>query len=78
MLIANNAGKFAAQEAYEKNYYEISEMLVDVEVSLKKDEIVQSNVGQNDVDDQIDLDVDIETIECQENKEDLEKLNLNK
>lgn len=78
VLITNKSGKIAAQEAYEKNFYEVSEILIDVEVALKKDEIIQTPVDKNDLDDQIDLDVDIDKIESEEAKDEMNKLNINK
>ena len=77
VFIKNNAGKVAAQEAYEKNFYEISEILVDREILLRKDDIIQTNVDKNDPEDQIDLDnVDVDNLDkVQEN---FDKLNVKK
>jgi hypothetical protein len=64
VLLKNALGKTAAQEAYEKCYYEISEFLVDKEISLDKNKIVQSDVDKNNPEEQIDLDnVDIQKLD---------------
>ena len=60
VLIKNNNGKFAAQEAFEKNFYDISEFLVEKEVALNKGDIVEGTVDKNNPDDYIDMNVDIE------------------
>lgn len=54
VLIKNENDKTAAQEAYEKCFYEISEILVEKEISVDKNKIMQSD--KIDAEDHIDLD----------------------
>jgi hypothetical protein len=64
VLIKNVLGKTAAQEAYEKCFFEISEILADKEISLDKDNIIQSGVDKNNQEDHIDLDnLDIQKLD---------------
>jgi hypothetical protein len=78
VFIKNNSDKVPSQEAYEKQFYDISEHLVEKELSLKKGEFEETSVNKNDPDDFIDLDVKIEGPEADEVKENMDKMNLNK
>jgi hypothetical protein len=69
-LIKNNQGKVASEEAYERQYFEITEFIVDKEYELNK--------GKNQMGENIEMESEIaEEIE-NEIKEDLDNIKLNK
>jgi hypothetical protein len=78
VFIKNKADKVPSQEAFEKNFYDISELLVEKEMTLRKGEFEETSINKNDPDDYIELDVQIEGPEGDEVKEKVDKLNLNK
>lgn len=78
VFIRNKSEKVPSQEAYEKQFYDISEHLVEKELSLKKGEFEETSVNKNDVDDFIDLDVKIDGPEADEIKENMDKMSINK
>ncbi len=69
-MIKNNQGKVASEEAYERQYFEITEFIVDKEYELNK--------GKNQMGENIEMESEIaEEIE-NEIKEDLDNIKLNK
>ncbi len=52
-MIKNNAGKFPAEEAYDYGYHEISEILIDKEIALKKTNIVEEKYTDKENDDEL-------------------------
>lgn len=63
-LIKNKNGKVAAEEAYDKNFYDISEFLVEKEdLMMNKGSIIEENTNE-DMNDNL-------------TEEDISKMNLN-
>jgi hypothetical protein len=48
--IKNKQGKIAAEDAYERGYYEISEIIVEKEIALNKNKIKVEEVNKDEDD----------------------------
>lgn len=72
ITIKNNNNKVAGEEAYDKQYFDIAEFLVDKEIELNKG---KGKLEENaDIENEIELADEIEI----EMKEELDNVNLNK
>jgi len=69
IFIKNNQGKVASEEAYEKQYFEISEIILDKEYELNK--------GKNTMGENIEMEIEIAKEIENEIKEDLDNIKLN-
>ncbi len=58
ILIKNNLNKVAAEEAYDKQYFDVSELIVDKEIEMRKGEKEENG----EFDDKLE-DVDLESID---------------
>ena len=74
-FIKNKNNKVPAEEAFDKQYFEISEYIVDKEIALNKDKLKEMSGHKIEADDHIDLNVDVNEVETKEN---LDKLDINK
>lgn len=76
--IINNQGKTASEDAYDKGIYEISEMILEKEILLKKNDIQEENLNIDlDKENYNDLLNEME-VEVSEKGEDVEiKFNIN-
>ena len=66
-----------AEEAFDKQYFDISEYIVDKEIALNKDKLNEISGHKIEADDHIDLNVDVNNFEG-EAKENFDKLDINK
>lgn len=82
-MIKNNKNKLPAEEAFDKQFFDISEFLVDKEIAMKKSDInIIEESGKKveaDPDNQIDLDEkNLDQNLEKEANDTIDKVNINK